>query len=184
MLPGHCVFLKEVLRSFCNGVGNYIFAFVRIGNAHIDDLNVVAEAPVVAIGQPLSVLEGMDDWNREHHSASGLWNRCLESKTTIEEADRMLTAFLSKIMPPKSSPLCGNSIGQDRRFIYKYMPLLSEFLHYRNVDVSTLKELAARWYPEVPEYRKRNMHLALDDIKESVAELRHYRRTILKGAEG
>ena len=149
-----------------------------------NDLNVVAEAPVIAIRQPLELLEGMDDWNREHHRASGLWDRCLASGTTIEQADRVLVDFLSKTVPPKSSPLCGNSIGQDRRFIYKYMPLLSDFLHYRNIDVSSLKELAARWYPEVPEYQKENRHLALDDIKESVAELRHYRRTILKGAEG
>ncbi len=144
-----------------------------------NELNVVAEAPVYVVHQPLSLLEGMDDWNREHHTASGLWDRVLASTSTIGQIDDELVRFLSQYMEPNTSPLCGNSIGQDRRFLFEYMPKLSAFLHYRNVDVSSLKELAARWYPELPEFRKNNNHRALDDIRESIEELRWYRERIM-----
>ena len=130
------------------------------------DLNTLAEGPVIAIHQ---------------HGQSGLTQRVRESTVSMAEAEAQTLAFLEQWVPKRSSPICGNSICQDRRFLYRHMPRLEGYFHYRNLDVSTLKELAARWAPQVREsFKKGNTHLALDDIRESIAELRHYRDHFIK----
>ena len=139
-------------------------------------LNEVAVGPVLAIHQPDAILESMDEWNREHHYSSGLVDRVRASATGVTEAEQQTLAFLEQYLPAGKSPMCGNSICMDRRFLARYMPTLEAFFHYRNLDVSSLKELARRWVPEVAEgFTKESKHLALDDIRESIAELRHYR---------
>jgi oligoribonuclease len=139
-------------------------------------LDVVAEGPVLAVHQPAAVLEAMDAWNREHHAASGLTERVLASAVSLAEAERRSLDFVKRFCPERTSPLCGNSVHQDRRFLARYMPQLDGFLHYRNIDVSTVKELVRRWYPQgPPPPEKKHVHLALDDIRESIAELRFYR---------
>ena len=139
-------------------------------------LNVLAEGPVFAIHQPESVLGLMDEWNRSHHGSSGLVERVRASGVDEAEAERQTLAFLAQWSEPGSSPMCGNSIGQDRRFLARHMRALETFFHYRNIDVSTVKELARRWRPDVlAGVKKEGAHLALDDIRESIAELRHYR---------
>ncbi|WP_421682553.1 oligoribonuclease [Stutzerimonas urumqiensis] len=144
-------------------------------------LNVLAEGPVIAVHQSDEVLAGMDEWNTRQHGGSGLTQRVRESRIGVEQAEAMTLAFLEQWVPERSSPICGNSICQDRRFLYRYMPRLEAYFHYRNLDVSTLKELAARWAPQVRDgFKKRATHLALDDIRESIAELRHYREHFLK----
>jgi oligoribonuclease len=145
------------------------------------DLVVLAEGPVLAVHQPEHVLAVMDNWNREHHGASGLLERVRTSDHDEQRAERETIEFLSLWVPAGKSPLCGNSICQDRRFLARCMPRLEAFFHYRNLDVSSLKILAQRWAPEVAEsFKKRSAHLALDDIKESIAELRHYRGQLLR----
>ncbi|ONF44934.1 oligoribonuclease [Marinobacter lutaoensis] len=140
------------------------------------DLNVIAEGPVIAVHQPDSVLDAMDEWCTRTHGASGLVQRVRESRLDEAAAERETLAFLRRHVAPGQSPLCGNSIGQDRRFLVKYMPELEAFFHYRNLDVSTVKELARRWRPDVlAGVQKKGSHLALDDIRDSIAELRHYR---------
>lgn len=140
------------------------------------DLAVIAEGPVIAIHQPDSVLDAMDDWNREHHAASGLTQRVRASSVSPAEAEARTLDFVTQYCPEHASPLCGNSIHQDRRFLVRYMPTLDAYLHYRNIDVSTVKELVRRWYPAAPPPpAKRHSHLALDDIRESIEELRFYR---------
>jgi oligoribonuclease len=151
------------------------------------DLNELAEGPVYAIHHPESVLRAMDDWNTEHHQASGLWQRVLESEVGIREAEQGTLTFLSRWCEAGMSPLCGNSICQDRRFMYRLMPELQAFFHYRNLDVSTIKELARRWAPELLEgFEKKNRHEALADIRDSIDELRHYRPQLgrLSGSDG
>ncbi len=144
------------------------------------DLNTLAEGPVIAIHQSDSVLDAMDDWNQSHHGASGLIKRVRESQYTAAQAEAETIAFLEKYVPKGESPMCGNSICQDRRFMAREMPELEAFFHYRNLDVSTLKELAARWKPEILDgYTKKGAHLALDDILESIEELQFYRKEIL-----
>jgi len=141
------------------------------------ELRELAVGPVLAIGHDLARLEAMDDWNRSHHRGSGLWDRVLASGVGMAEAERQTLAFLAEWTLPKSSPMCGNSICQDRRFLHRLMPELETWFHYRNLDVSTLKELAARWAPPVAEsLTKQGRHEALADIRDSIAELRHYRR--------
>ncbi|WP_073672473.1 oligoribonuclease [Pseudomonas aeruginosa] len=145
------------------------------------DLNTLAEGPVIAIHQPEEILAGMDEWNARQHGQSGLTQRVRESTVSMAEAEAQTLAFLEQWVPKRSSPICGNSICQDRRFLYRHMPRLEGYFHYRNLDVSTLKELAARWAPQVREsFKKGNTHLALDDIRESIAELRHYRDHFIK----
>lgn len=140
------------------------------------ELNILAEGPEIAIRHPESRLLAMDDWNRNQHQKSGLWRRVVESSDGIEAAEQGTLAFLREWTQPGSSPLCGNTIGHDRRFLARHMPRLERWLHYRNLDVSTIKELARRWAPEVAEgARKESAHTALSDIRDSVAELRHYR---------
>jgi oligoribonuclease len=123
----------------------------------------------------------MDDWNRKHHGESGLVDRVRESRLDEAEAERITVEFLQAFVPAGASPMCGNSICQDRRFLARGMPRLEAYFHYRNLDVSTLKELAGRWAPQVKEgFKKKNSHRALDDILESIAELRYYRQHMLK----
>ncbi|MGY2574267.1 oligoribonuclease [Vibrio sp. C8] len=143
-------------------------------------LNILAEGPVLAIHQPESELDKMDDWCTNTHTASGLVERIRQSTVTEEQAVTQTIEFLEKWVPRGKSPICGNSIGQDRRFLYKHMPELEEYFHYRYIDVSTLKELTRRWKPEVLDgFSKKGSHLALDDIRESIAELKYYRQTIM-----
>ncbi|MCL7461119.1 oligoribonuclease [Pseudomonas sp. NW5] len=144
-------------------------------------LNVLAEGPSMVVHQSDEVLAGMSAWCVEHHGRSGLTQRVRESTIDTAEAERRTLAFLAEWVPAGASPMCGNSIGQDRRFLVRYMPQLEAFFHYRNLDVSTIKELAARWAPAVREgFSKNSVHLALDDIYESIAELRYYREQMFK----
>ena len=141
-------------------------------------LNIIAEGPVMAIRQSNKLLSGMDQWNTEHHTKSGLIDRVLAHGVSELEAENRTVNFINKYVKGGESPLCGNSIAQDRRFLVRYMPKLEKFLHYRNIDVSTVKELALRWRPDSAEaVRKVGSHRALDDIKESIDELRHYKDT-------
>jgi oligoribonuclease len=141
------------------------------------DLNELAEGPVFAIKHPEQALQAMDDWNTEHHRASGLWKRVIDSKTSLSDAEQETLIFLAQWTESSTSPLCGNSICQDRRFLHRLMPKLERWFHYRNLDVSSLKELATRWSPGILEgLVKQNRHEALSDIRESIEELRHYRR--------
>ncbi len=141
------------------------------------ELEPIADGPTPIIHHPALVLDAMDEWNREHHTASGLVERVLASRLSMAEAEFQVLEFVKAYCPPRTSPLCGNSICQDRRFLARYMPELEAYLHYRNLDVSTLKELVRRWYPEGPKPpEKQHAHLALDDIRESIEELRFYRR--------
>lgn len=143
-------------------------------------LNVLAEGPVLAIHQPDAVLDGMDEWNTQTHGASGLLDRVRASRLSEADAERQMLAFLRDYVPARKSPICGNSICQDRRFLARWMPDLEAFFHYRNLDVSTLKELARRWYPSVAAgLQKNGVHRALDDIRESIAELDYYRKHLL-----
>ena len=140
------------------------------------DLNVVAEGPVIAIHQDDSVLDGMDAWNRSTHARSGLTTRVRESRVDEAQAERQMLQWAGRYVAPGRSPMCGNSICQDRRFMARWMPQLESFFHYRNLDVSTLKELARRWRPDVlRSFEKQSRHEALADVYESIAELQHYR---------
>jgi len=140
------------------------------------DLNAIAEGPNLAIHHPEAVLTAMGQWCREHHGASGLSDRVRQSAISLAEAEAATLAFLHRHLPERTTPLCGNSVHQDRRFLQRYMPTLEGFFHYRNLDVSTVKELARRWYPALPPYQKAESHLALADIRESVGELAYYRQ--------
>ena len=145
------------------------------------ELNLVAEGPVIAIHQADSVLSGMDEWNTRQHKQSGLVERVRASTVSTAQAEAATLAFLEPLVPKDASPMCGNSICQDRRFLARCMPRLEAYFHYRNLDVSTLKELAKRWAPKVASgFTKKGSHLAIDDVRESVAELRHYRDHFLK----
>ncbi|MDD1630764.1 MAG: oligoribonuclease [Methylococcaceae bacterium] len=145
------------------------------------DLNILAQGPVLAVHQSDASLAAMDEWNQEHHGGSGLIDRVKASTINEAEAERLTIEFLKQWVPENTSPICGNSIGQDRRFLYRYMPKLEAYFHYRNIDVSTLKELAARWAPEVKNgFNKESTHQALDDIIESIEELRYYREHFIK----
>lgn len=140
-------------------------------------LQILAEGPELAISHPLSALEAMDEWNRNQHGKSGLWRRVLEEGVPMAEAEARTLAFLEEWLPANASPMCGNSICQDRRFLHRQMPRLERYFHYRNLDVSTLKELARRWAPQVlAGVTKDSAHTALSDVRDSIAELRHYRR--------
>jgi oligoribonuclease len=145
------------------------------------DLNVLAEGPVLAIHHSAEIMNAMDDWNRKQHGNSGLTARVLASDVSLVEAERRTIEFLSQWIDKGQSPMCGNSICQDRRFLAREMPTLERYFHYRNLDVSTVKELAKRWSPKVLEgLKKLGTHLALDDIHESIDELRHYRQHFIK----
>jgi oligoribonuclease len=142
-------------------------------------LNILAEGPVIAVHQSNDILDAMDDWCTKVHGESGLTQRCKDSTYTEEQAAQQTINFLQKYVDKGVSPLCGNTIGQDRRFMVKYMPELEDYFHYRSIDVSTVKELAKRWKPEVLEgFTKKGIHLALDDIRESIEELKFYREKV------
>ncbi len=145
------------------------------------ELNIVAEGPVIAIHQSEERLAGMDEWNTRQHGQSGLVQRVRDSRIDEAEAERLTLEFLRQYVPAKASPMCGNSICQDRRFLARCMPDLEDFFHYRNLDVSTIKELAKRWAPAIYKgFHKESSHLALDDIKDSIAELRYYREHFIR----
>jgi len=145
------------------------------------NLETVAEGPTLVIHQSDEQLDAMDNWNKSTHGRTGLIDKVKASTLTEAQAEDQLLAFLKQYVPAGKSPLCGNSISQDRRFMFRYMPRLEEFFHYRNVDVSTLKELCKRWQPEVyKSFQKKSPHEALADIYESIAELKHYRAHFLK----
>jgi len=141
------------------------------------NLNVIAEGPAIEICQNQKTLDNMEEWSKKNHKKSGLLEKVQQSKITLQEAEEKSLTFISQYCLPKKSPLCGNSIGHDRRFLERYMPKLFAYLHYRNIDVSTIKELVQRWYskkgPTLP--KKKTKHLALDDIYESIDELKFYR---------
>ena len=140
------------------------------------NLNVLAEGPSIAIHQDNKYLDSMDEWNTRQHTKSGLVQRVKESAISVDEAEKQTLDFLMKYVDPGASPMCGNSICQDRRFLYNYMPKLEKFFHYRHIDVTTLKELAVRWKPDIVTTSfKQSKHLALSDIYDSINELKHYR---------
>lgn len=144
-------------------------------------LNILAEGPVLAVHQPDDVLANMNEWCIDVHGKTGLTQRCRESNISVTDAQHQTIEFLSHWVPAGKSPLCGNTIGQDRRFMVKYMPELEAYCHYRSIDVSTIKELAVRWQPDVLKgFNKKGVHLALDDIQESIAELQYYRSHVFK----
>ena len=148
-----------------------------VTDAHLE---ILAQGPVIAIHQPDNILQGMDEWNTSHHGDSGLAARVRESSTGMSAAEQETLKFLRDYVVPGKSPMCGNSICQDRRFLARYMPHLEMFFHYRHLDVSTLKELTNRWAPEKKMvYLKESSHLAMDDIKDSIDELKYYRENIL-----
>tara|TARA_R110001592_G_scaffold320639_2_gene598804 strand:+ start:131443 stop:132021 length:579 start_codon:yes stop_codon:yes gene_type:complete len=148
------------------------------------DLNILGEGPIFAIHQPEFLLEGMDEWNTRQHGGSGLTDRVRNTTTSLAEAEQATIKFLEQFVDAKTSPMCGNSICQDRRFMARQMPTLEAFFHYRNLDVSSVKEIAKRWRPEVLKgIKKQGSHLAMDDIKDSIAELSHYREVFFNGAE-
>lgn len=142
-------------------------------------LNIVAEGPVLAIHHGEEILAGMDDWNKQQHGQSGLIQRVRNSTMTLALAEQLTLAFIQQYVPPNTSPICGNTICQDRRFLFRYMPQLETYFHYRHLDVSTLKELAKRWKPQLPEFNKQSKHLALNDIYDSIEELKYYREHFL-----
>ncbi|MFT3733915.1 MAG: oligoribonuclease [Rhodocyclaceae bacterium] len=145
------------------------------------ELNTIAESPVIAVHQPDAVLDGMDEWNKNTHGRSGLIDRVKASTLDDAAAEQTLLEWMKQYVPSRTSPMCGNTICQDRRFMARWMPQLEAYFHYRNLDVSTLKELARRWSPEVFKgVQKRGAHTALADIQESIEELRHYRAHFLR----
>ena len=144
-------------------------------------LNTLAEGPVLAIQQSEAIMKGMDDWNTRQHGKSGLTKRVLESRISVSDAEQQTLEFLRQYVPAGKSPMSGNSICQDRRFMARLMPELEDFFHYRNLDVSTIKELAARWQPSLNDgFKKGGAHLALDDIRESIKELQYFRKHFFK----
>ena len=145
------------------------------------NLNTLAEGPVLAVHQPDELLDGMEEWCTRQHGQSGLTERVKNSSVTELDAELQTIEFLRQYVPANSSPMCGNSICQDRRFLYRYMPELEKFFHYRNLDVSTLKELANRWDPKIAGgFNKNSSHLAMDDIRDSIAEMQYYREHFIK----
>ncbi|MFT5133696.1 MAG: oligoribonuclease [Gammaproteobacteria bacterium] len=139
------------------------------------ELKILAEGPVIAIRQDEAILAAMDEWNTNQHGKSGLVDRVRKSTYSVSDAERMTLDFLQKYVPPNTSPMCGNSICQDRRFMYRWMPELEKYFHYRNLDVSTVKELVKRWTTGDDQFKKNASHLAMDDIHDSIEELQHYR---------
>ena len=149
-----------------------------------DALEVVAEGPNLAIHHSEKVMADMETWSREHHQASGLLDRAKASTIDNDRAESMTLEFVARHCKEGKSPLCGNTIWQDRRFLIKHMPRLEAFLHYRVIDVSSIKELVERWYPSLPPYKKKKCHLALSDIMESIGELKYYRQKIFVAESG
>ena len=144
------------------------------------DLKIIAEGPEIVVNQPESRFNKMDNWNQTQHVKSGLWEKVITSKTTIEDAEKETLDFIKAHVNHKKAPLAGNSIWQDRRFITIHMKNLDEYLHYRLIDVSTFKELGKRWYPDIESFPKQGSHRAMDDIKESIEELKFYKMNLMK----
>ncbi len=144
------------------------------------ELNIIAQGPNLAVQVSDELLNNMDEWNTSHHTASGLVERVKHESVSVQEAETQTLEFLKKWVPEGKAPLCGNSVWNDKKFMEKEMPDLVEYLHYRMIDVSTVKELARRWYPGVGRYEKKGAHLALDDILESIEELRYFRTRVFK----
>ena len=176
--PDHLVWIDLEMTGLDPASDRIIEIATVVTDAH---LRVVAEGPVLVIHQDDARLAAMDEWNRTTHGASGLIRRVRESRLTAEDAERETLEFLHQHAVAGASPMCGNSICQDRRFLAREMPALERFFHYRNLDVSTLKELARRWAPDVfAGVQKSSAHMALDDIRDSIRELEHYRRNFLR----
>jgi oligoribonuclease len=176
--PGNLVWIDLEMTGLDTGRDHILEIATVITDSQ---LNAIAEGPVLAVHQSDAVLDAMDDWNRAQHGGSGLIDKVRASKLNEAEAERLTLEFVQRYVPPKKSPMCGNSICQDRRFLHRWMPLLEQHFHYRNLDVSTLNELARRWKPEVADaVVKASRHQALDDVYESIRELRLYRDQLLK----
>jgi oligoribonuclease len=164
------------------GLDSFNDTIIEIATIITDkELNTLAEGPVIAIHQGDDVLQAMDEWNTRQHGQSGLTERVQNSQYTLQQAEQETLAFLAQYLPAGKSPMCGNSICQDRRFMARLMPKLEAYFHYRNLDVSTLKELTQRWQPEtLDQFKKKGSHLALDDIRESIEEMQFYREHVMK----
>ncbi len=164
------------------GLDPQVESIIEIATIVTDgELETIAEGPVFAIKQPETLLKAMDEWNMSHHSASGLLDRVRNESVDIREAEALTLTFLSDHVEPGRAPLCGNTIWQDRRFLSEHMRELEQFFHYRLIDVSSIKELARRWRPQMlGGFSKRNEHLALADIRESIAELKFYRENFFE----
>ncbi len=173
-MPDHLIWIDLEMTGLKPETDSILEIATVITDSNLQELAV---GPVLAIQHSPAVLQAMDDWNRQHHTKSGLWSSVLSSEESLHSAEQKTLAFLAQWTSSGSSPMCGNSICQDRRFLYRLMPELQAWFHYRNLDVSTLKELAARWAPEVlASHKKENRHEALADIRESISELAHYRK--------
>ncbi len=144
------------------------------------ELNTIAESPVLTVHQHNEVLARMDEWNTNQHGRSGLTDRVKRSSMSEKEAEEMMLDFIKQYVPAKCSPMCGNTICQDRRFLARHMPVLNDYFHYRQIDVSSIKELAERWSPEVAGFYKEPTHLAMNDVRDSIAELKYYRQAVFK----
>lgn len=178
--PTHLLWLDMEMTGLSPDTDRIIELAIVVTDA---DLNTVAEGPVLVVHQPEEVMNAMDSWNKGTHGKSGLIDRVRASQLDEAEAEAQMLEFVKQHVPERTSPMCGNSICQDRRFLARYMPKLEAFFHYRNLDVSTLKELARRWRPGlVDEFKKSNRHEALADIYESIEELRFYREHFIRNA--
>jgi oligoribonuclease len=178
--PTHLLWLDMEMTGLSPETDRIIEVAIVVTDA---DLNTVAEAPVLVVHQPDEVMNAMDSWNKGTHGKSGLIDRVKASQLTEADAEAQMLEFVKQHVPPRTSPMCGNSICQDRRFMARSMPQLEAFFHYRNLDVSTLKELAKRWRPGLCEtFKKSNKHEALADIYESIDELKFYREHFIRNA--
>ncbi|HEY0663512.1 MAG TPA: oligoribonuclease [Thiobacillaceae bacterium] len=178
--PTHLLWLDMEMTGLSPDTDRIIELAIVVTDA---DLNTVAEGPVLVVHQPAAVMDAMDNWNKGTHGKSGLIDRVKASQLNEAEAEAQMLEFVKQHVPPRTSPMCGNSICQDRRFLARYMPELEAFFHYRNLDVSTLKELAKRWQPGLAEaFKKSNKHEALADIYESIDELKYYREHFIHSA--
>jgi oligoribonuclease len=178
--PTHLLWLDMEMTGLSPDTDRIIELAIVVTDA---DLNTVAEGPVLVVHQPDEVMNAMDNWNKGTHGKSGLIDRVKASRLSEAEAEAQMLEFVKQHVPPRTSPMCGNSICQDRRFMARYMPQLEAFFHYRNLDVSSLKELAKRWQPGLCDaFKKSNKHEALADIYESIDELKFYREHFIRSA--
>ena len=176
--PNHLIWIDLEMTGLKPDFDRIIEIATIITDRHLE---IVEEGPVFAIHQADDILQGMDEWNTKQHNRSGLVERVRSSLILEEEAEEKTLEFIMRHVPPNRSPMCGNSICQDRRFLYRYMPRLEHYFHYRNLDISTVKELAKHWMPHLAkQFKKKSVHLAMEDIKESILELRFYRDTFFR----
>jgi len=176
--PNHLVWIDMEMTGLIPDTDRVIEVALVITDGNLE---TIVEAPVLVVHQPDSVLDGMDAWNKSAHGKSGLIEKVKASVLGEAEVEAQMIEFLKEYVPAKTSPMCGNSICQDRRFLARWMPKLEDYFHYRNLDVSTIKELAKRWKPDVAQgIKKHNKHEALADIYESIAEMRHYRENFFR----